>query len=369
MSDPLESPGLTDIHAHPLLNAYLFDRDLRRHYHSGGAFNPLSSLSDFVMLREGDVRVLWSTLYVPERDLFDCRLLWALAHFTGGGRKLLKLSYWKCLLDMAQCMERQVRSTCGEFEIARSNADLDDIVRSGKRAIVQTVEGGHILEGRLDRLDVLAEMGVASFALAHLFPNDLVGHSEGIPEDIREFPVCPIDTGVVHSRGLTPFGEDVVERLVQLRIVPDLTHCTATARREVLRIVDGRVPVIASHTGVKALNPVDYNLSDMEIRAIAETGGVVGVIFMPYWLRRDHPRDGLEAIWQTMEHVAAITGSWGSVAIGTDFDGFTDPPDDAFDASHLPLIGRMLGDKGLADAEVGAVLGGNARRVLRKGWR
>ena len=60
------SPGLTDIHAHPAMNAFLWDRDLRRHYWAGKQCNPLASLTDFKMLEKGGVKVLWSSLHVPE---------------------------------------------------------------------------------------------------------------------------------------------------------------------------------------------------------------------------------------------------------------------------------------------------------------
>ena len=66
-------PGLTDIHAHPAMNAFLWDRDLRKHYWTGPKFDPLASLTDFPMLKEGGVKVLWSSLHVPEPDYIGCR--------------------------------------------------------------------------------------------------------------------------------------------------------------------------------------------------------------------------------------------------------------------------------------------------------
>ena len=91
---------------------------------------------------------------------------------------------------------------------------------------------------------------------------------------------------------------------------------------------------------------------------------------MPYWLDKAHPGPGLDAIWRTMDTLHEWTGSWQHVAIGTDFDGFTDPPDDCDDASKLPLrAGDAGGQAALAPPDVEAVLGGNARRVLRDGWR
>src|SRR5215210_7214616 len=137
-------PGLTDIHAHPAMNAFLWDRDLRRHYWTGKTFDPLASLSDFKMLEKGGVDVLWSSLHIPESGMFKCKLLRFLAHFTSGGRKLLKLNAWECVLMMMADMERQVART-DRFEMARSNAELDRVRAAGKTAIVHTVEGGYVL--------------------------------------------------------------------------------------------------------------------------------------------------------------------------------------------------------------------------------
>jgi membrane dipeptidase len=211
---------------------------------------------------------------------------------------------------------------------------------------------------------------VASITLAHLFPNDLAGHAEAIPAEQRSFPICKLDTGVDLSRGLTPIGRAVLQRMVELRIVPDVTHCTPVARRQVYELVANRVPVIASHIGVQSMNPEPYNLDESDVRAIVASGGVVGVIFMPYWLDKAHPGPGLDAIWRTMEVVRGWSGgSWEHVALGTDFDGFTDPPDDCKSEAELPRVRELLEAKGVPADAVEAVLGGNARRVLRSGWR
>ncbi|MGE5407115.1 MAG: dipeptidase [Syntrophothermus sp.] len=377
MEDPAGGfPGLTDIHAHPALNAFLWGRSLERHYWTGGSFDPLASLSDFQMLRRGDVRILWSSLHVPEREFFRCLPIRLAARLFRGGRMLLRHDYWECLEAQQAMLEAQVAAS-GDFEVARSNADLDRVLADGRRAIVHTVEGGHVLgaglgpddvDGRLSRIDRLAEWGVAMLTIAHLFPNELAGHADGIPAGLRTFP-CPLDPGVDLARGLTATGLAVLERMVERGILPDATHCAPPARHEIYERVAGRIPVIASHVGVANLKPVPYNLDRADVAAIAASGGVVGVIFMPYWLRPTDPGEGLEAIWATMATVSEWSGGWGHVAIGTDFDGFTDPADDCDSAARLPRVREMLEGKGLARAEVEAVLGGNARRVLRAAWR
>jgi len=372
-------PGLTDIHAHPAMNAFLWDRDLRRHYWAGKVFDPLASLSDFKILERGGVKVLWSSLHIPEPEFLRCGLIRIAAQFTAGGRTLLKQNPWNCLLVMLAEMERQVARAGDRFEIARSNDELDRALAAGRTAIIHTVEGGNVLsaglaasdvQGRLERLQELAGRGVASLTLAHLFPNDLAGHAEAIPAAQRTFPICRMNTGVDLSRGLTATGRAVLEEMVALRIVPDVTHCTPVARRQVYELIAGRLPVIASHTGVQSLNPEPYNLDETDVRAIAESGGVVGVIFMPFWLDKRHPGPGLDAIWRTMEVVRTWSGgSWDHLAIGTDFDGFTDPPDDCKSSGELPRVREMLEAKGVSRRDIEAVLGGNARRVLRSGWR
>jgi membrane dipeptidase len=372
-------PGLTDIHAHPAMNAFLWDRDLRRHYWTGRTFDPLASLSDFKMLEKGGVKVLWSSLHIPERGFFRCRLLWLAAHLTAGGRTLLRLDDWHCLLVQMAEMERQVARAGDRFQLARSNAELDAVLAKGKTAIVHTVEGGHVLgagladddvAGRLQRLDELAHRGVASLTIAHLFPNDLAGHAEAIPANQRTGLLCRPKTGVDPQRGLTDTGRAVVARMVDLRMVPDVTHCTPVARRQIYELVDNRVPVIASHVGVQSMHQVDYNLDRADVEAIAATGGVVGVIFMPYWLDAADPGPGRDAIWRTMQTLRDwSSGSWDHVAIGTDFDGFTDPPDDWDSEAQLPQVREMHESTGVARADADAVLGGNARRVLRNAWR
>jgi microsomal dipeptidase-like Zn-dependent dipeptidase len=372
-------PGLTDIHAHPAMNAFLWDRDLRKHYWTGRTFDPLASLTDFKMLKKGDVKVLWSSLHIPEREYFRCPPIHLAAHFTAGGRMLLKLSAWDCLLIQMAEMEWQVARAGERFEVAHSNVELDQVRAAGKTAIVHTVEGGHVLgagldaedlPGRLARLDKLADRGVASLTISHLFPNELAGHSEGIPSKNRKVLFWKLDTKVDLERGLTATGRAVVDRMVELRMVPDVTHCTPVARREIYERVANRVPVIASHIGVHSMNPVAYNLEPSDVAAIAASGGVVGVIFMPYWLDTLHPGKGLDAIWQTMKTLREWSdGSWDHVAVGTDFDGFTDPPDDCDSEAQLPEIRDRLNREGVSQEDAEAVLGGNARRVLRNAWR
>ena len=152
-------------------------------------------------------------------------------------------------------------------------------------------------------------------------------------------------------------------------MIRDVTHCTPTSRREIYELVDNRIPIVASHIGVQTLNPAPYNLDREDVEAIKASGGVIGVIFMPYWLVQTDPGPGLPAIWETMRVLREWCGNWDHVAIGTDFDGFTDPADDCDSEAQLPRVGKLLEEQGLSQPQREAVLGANARRVLAGAWR
>src|SRR2546423_4620935 len=184
-------PGLTDIHAHPAMNAWLCDRALGRHYWTGKTFDPLASLTDFPMLEQGGVKVLWSSLHIPEHDFIHFLPLWLLAHVLKSGRKLLKQTAWECLLDMKADMEEQVGAAGDRFQMAGSNAELDAVLASGRTAIVHTVEGGHVLSAglapddiakRLERVDELSAGGGAPPTIAHLVPHDPARDGDSLPE-------------------------------------------------------------------------------------------------------------------------------------------------------------------------------------------
>jgi membrane dipeptidase len=108
--------------------------------------------------------------------------------------------------------------------------------------------------------------------------------------------------------------------------------------------------------------------TEEEIVRIADGGGVIGVIFMNYWLGEHASKRGLDAIVATVRRIVDVGGSE-AVVIGSDFDGFTDPPDDIEDPSKMPRLTEALLGSGFADVEVEKILGGNMLRVLREGWR
>ena len=180
------------------------------------------------------------------------------------------------------------------------------------------------------------------------------------------------------ARGLTPLGEQVVERMLELGMVIDLAHSTPLARARIYQIAESlrkQGGVMATHVGAYALKPSPYNLQDWELRWLAEHGGVTGVIFMNYWLASHPDKLGLDLVVRTIQHIVDTAGI-DAVGFGSDFDGFTDPPDDLVDAAQVPrLTQHLLGQtqsptaRRYSDEDIKKILGGNALRVLREGWR
>ncbi len=357
------------------MKAYLFRRNLWRHYYSGKAFDPFASRTDFPTLEKGGVGVVWSALHLPEQRFFkECFALGAAAFLAiPVYLRIMRGDRMKRLLEMMDVMEKEIRRRPERTELATSVAEVDRIRRDGKIAFVHTVEGAHVLsEGDPERdIEILAQRGVAMITLTHFYANGIATPADGVPNDNFVKRACSFNFGLSTTPALTDRGKTVIRKMIAERIIVDITHCNPTARQAAYAEVARTVPIVASHVGVQRYRNDPYNLTDDEIQEIQASGGLVGVIFMPYWLSSD-PADhhaGLPILWKTIEHIFTVTGSWDHVALGTDFDGFTDPPDDLPDAGALGAVTRLLHDRGVPEDGIRKILGGNALRVLRAGWR
>lgn len=365
----LESP-LTDIHAHPGLKAYLLLKDLWGEPEGGARFNPFSLRASFKGLLEGRVGVVWSSAYVPEQELFDD--FPGLKTMARLGSPLYPVyrqgHYWQHLQEMFVGEEYEVRQQQhrGRVVYAQNPEDVRRGGARGKLVIVRTVEGSHVLEGRLERLEKLHRQGVAMLTPFHLYANKVGKPVDAVPE----YPLVKKLSSFKVGQGppLTGWGEALIDKMNELGMLIDLCHGQPEARRQILRRTPDR-PVVASHIGVRGLYDTPYNLSDEEILAIHERGGLIGIIFMPYWLTGPDMDDGMEAIWKTARYIRELTGSWDSVALGTDFDGFTEPPREIVNATQIERLTALLLERGLQPENVRKILGQNALRVLQEGWK
>jgi len=361
-----------DGHVHPALKTLLFRSNLGKAHRSGGTFNPFTTRVDLPKTIAGGVDALVAATYLPEPGLLaDCTPLRLLARIAPRRiRRLLTgnaLAHTLALLDDFESALAWANAAGRELaRPVRSTDELKRAVDDGVIAVVHAVEGGHSLGGRVESIAALAERGVAMLGLAHFYGNEVAAPVHGIPPSMQRFGCFRTPKDL--SKGLGPIGPQVVEEMVRLGMVIDLTHCTPKARDEVYALVGRRRPLVFSHVGVQPLADDPMSPTEREIRTISDTGGVIGVIFMNEWLGALSHGNGLDAVVTTVRQIIAV-GGIDTVAIGSDLDGFTDPPDDLPDIAALPRLTEALALAGLADSEIEKVLGRNWERVLRAGWR
>lgn len=378
---------IVDLHVHPSMQQQLFRRNLNWRYVIDRTLhgNPMSVRASFPRLHDGGFDVIFSTVYVPERGILkDFPIVkWFRFLRPDLWRKLIVSSPYDATLKIMDDMEAAVASSTRDnsMKMAHTVAELETVLLLQKRrerpiAVIHAVEGCHSLgykeasdDDVMNHLEALYQRGVISITLAHFYPNRVVNPCYPFPEDIARLAANPTLWRDL-TLGLTDLGKRVVERMIELGMLIDLSHSTPVARRQVYDIVDTsgkRVPLIASHVGAYAVDPSPYNMTDWEIQRIARDGGVIGVIFMPYWLMPKESGQGINFISRHIQYLVD-TGGEDVVGIGTDFDGFTTPPDDLDNASQMPRLTQRLVVDGHSEARIKKILGGNALRAIRQGW-
>jgi membrane dipeptidase len=212
------------------------------------------------------------------------------------------------------------------------------------------------------------------------------GNAFGSPEDVRLVPAGTLlrvtlmhltdsslgatssPLGPSRGRGrLKPVGRAMVEALNEHRILVDLAHASRPTFFDALEALDTcgeALPPLVSHTGVCGVRPSWRNLDDEQIRAIADRGGVIGVMYHRGFLGRPFWTVGAEAIVRHLEHIIAVGGE-DAAALGSDWDGMIVTPRDMPTCLELPvLVERMLARHWPED-RIRRVLGQNALRVIR----
>lgn len=254
---------------------------------------------------------------------------------------------WRSGLARALHLARRARSfadrSAGQLRIISTRREMTTYLqlRSQDRAITAallTIEGAAALDGEIANVDRLADAGFRAFGLTHMVDNEFAGSSSG-----------------VEKGGLTAPGRELVRRLEEREVLVDVAHASLRAVEDVIELA--RRPIVASHTGLDAVKPSNRNLPDAHVRAIAETGGLVGIGFWPAVVDGDDAR----AIAGSVAHAVAVAGI-DHVALGSDFDGAVSTP---FDATGLVQLTDALLALGFADEDVAKVMGGNVLRLLR----
>ncbi len=251
--------------------------------------------------------------------------------------------------DRASAILSQFRSDIAKLGysilIAKDVSEVFAAKERGVKSIMLGVENGLAIGSDLSNIDSFRAEGVLYITLCHNGSNSICDSAAGLP---------------LHG-GISPFGEQVIERMNDLGITIDISHSAESSTWGALKL--SRQPIIASHSSCKALCDHPRNLSDEAIKAIAEQGGVVQICAYRAFLNRDESRASIADIVAHIEHVIALCGGYDSVGIGSDFDGGggVDGFEDAGDFINLTI---ELLRRGHADENIAKIMGGNILRVL-----
>ncbi|MGZ4112996.1 MAG: dipeptidase [Tumebacillaceae bacterium] len=233
------------------------------------------------------------------------------------------------------CANGQMRPILNKVDLAR-NLELG--VRSG----MLSIEGGDCLQSDLGILRMLYKLGVRAIGLTWNNGN-CIADGLGEPED----------------RGLTEFGHQVIREMNRLGMVVDVAHLAPKGFWDVMKIAEA--PVIASHANAKAIHNHRRNLDDDQLRALFQTGGLVGMTYVPYFVAEgDHV--SIDDLLRHIDHMLAIGGE-NHIGLGSDFDGIDTTMIDLRDGADYPTLQARL-MQAYGDTVARKILGGNFKRVL-----
>lgn len=327
---------------------------------------------DFVRMKEGGLDVQVFAVWVSPD------------HWKKGAKKRA--------LDMIDAFDRNVAANP---DLATKVLDVPSARRAvadGKIAAFLGIEGGHAIEDDPKNLAMFYDRGVRYMTLTWWNNTNWADGSGDKPK----------------WHGLNKKGEEIVREMNRLGMIVDVSHVSEETFWDVMEITDS--PVIASHSDARALNDHHRNLSDDMLRAVAKNGGVVGVNYVAGFLDgafmegreklkkalaprlaalekkyRKDPSKAREEQWALtneesrrqlapvhlstvvdhIDHIAKVAGV-DHVGLGSDFDGFGLGAAELSDCTKLPLITRMLVDRGYSDEDIAKILGGNFLRVFEE---
>ena len=291
---------------------------------------------DLVKMEEGGLDAVFFAVWTPQEEL-------APAAYDRAHKKALR-----CFDAIRTMCEK---TNADRIELALSPDDVVRIGKSGKKAAMIGVENGYPLGEDIGRVSEFYDLGARYITLTHMGLNQLGDSSN----DHKNIPARKYG-------GLTDFGKAVILEMNRLGIIVDVSHVSRDTFYDAL--VLSKAPVIASHSGCRALCDVHRDLDDYQLRAIKEKGGVMQLVACKGYVKLPPETADLSAFVDHIDHAVEVMGI-DHVGIGADFDGGGGLPG-FMDASECPNVTVELVKRGYSEEDIGKIWSGNFLRVWRE---
>jgi membrane dipeptidase len=257
---------------------------------------------------------------------------------------------------MLQIRDAILAEADGQLRLCTTAASVRASLADGAAILITHIEGAEAIRRDLSNLQAYYDRGLRSLGLVWSRPNVF---GVGVP---FRFPASP-DVGA----GLTPEGEALVRECNRLRIMVDCSHITERGFWDVARV--STAPLVATHSNAHAISATSRNLTDEQLRAVSETGGMVGLNFANAFLRPDGrwmSDTTPDTMLRHIDHMIRVAGE-DCVGLGSDFDGARIP---AFikDCSGLPKLVEAMVEAGFGADTIAKITHQNWLRVMERTW-
>lgn len=235
-----------------------------------------------------------------------------------------------------------------DFAVVRNVAEYRRARAAGKHAAFIGIQGGNALDRDPGSLDLIPDDLVVRITLVHL-SNSSLG-------------VTSAPTRSRRGEGLTERGRDYVRRMNEKRILVDLAHINREGFFDAIAVHDRTIPYLVTHTGIAGVHRHWRNLDDEQLRAVANVGGTIGIMYHAPFLGDAWAGGHAETIVRHIAHVVDTVGE-DHASIGSDYDGAINPPRDMPTILELPRLVEHMLRRGWSGERIGKILGGNFLRV------
>lgn len=256
------------------------------------------------------------------------------------------LRYTLCLLDKYNQEIKKLHENGIDVLQVRTAEDAGNVLKH-KAATLLAIEEGGAIDGSLEALRCLYELGVRAMTLTWSNRNDI---ADGINEEAT-------------GSGLTLFGKQVVAEMNRLGMLVDVSHISTAGFWNVIET--STKPIIATHSNAKSLCSHPRNLNDEQIKALAQNGGLAGITFAGQFLEEDWHNACIESVYKHIDYMLNLIGNDDHIGFGSDFDGISHPPYNIQGVQdYKPLIEYL--SKYYSDETINKITHQNVINLLQK---